>query len=58
MEDLEKKRNKKGIFIRINSNSIRKAYKRDYEDSEESNVKIILDSETGEIHVYAEKNCC
>jgi len=56
MEDLEKESGiKKEYLLESIQTALETAYKRDYEDSEESNVKIIMDSETGEIHVYAEK---
>lgn len=55
LEDLEKEKGiKKDYMLESIETALVTAYKRNY-DSNSENVKIIMNSETGEIHVYAEK---
>lgn len=55
MEELEKEKGiKKEYMLESIETALVTAYKRNY-DSVAENVKIIMNAETGEIHVYAEK---
>lgn len=54
MEELEKEKGiKKEYLLESIEAALVTAYKRNY-DSTSENVKVVMDSETGEIHVYAE----
>ena len=55
MEELEKEKGiKKDYMLESIETALVTAYKRNY-DSNSENVKVVMNSETGEIHVYAEK---
>ena len=55
LEDLEKEKGiKKDYMLESIETALVTAYKRNY-DSNSENVKIVMNDETGEIHVYAEK---
>ena len=55
MEDLEKENGiKKDEMLETIETALVTAYKRNY-DCEDENVKITMDRETGEIHVYMQK---
>ena len=55
IEELEKEKGiKKDYMLESIETALVTAYKRNY-DSNSENVKIVMNSETGEIHVYAEK---
>ncbi len=55
LEDLEKEKGiKKDYMLESIETALVTAYKRNY-DSNFENVKVVMNSETGEIHVYAEK---
>ncbi len=55
MEDLEKEKGiKKDYMLESIETALVTAYKRNY-DSNSENVKVTMNAETGEIHVYAEK---
>ena len=55
MDELEKENGiKKDILLEAIENALVTAYKRNFDSAE--NVKITMDRETGEIHVYAEKD--
>lgn len=54
LDELEKKRNKKEAILESIETALVTAYKRNF-DSEE-NVKVTMDGQTGEIHIYAVKD--
>ena len=55
MDELEKENGiKKDILLEAIENALVTAYKRNFDSAE--NVRITMDRETGEIHVYAEKD--
>ncbi len=55
MDELEKENGiKKDVLLEAIETALVTAYKRNFDSAE--NVKITMDRETGEIHVYAEKN--
>ena len=55
LDELEKEKGiKKDYMLESIETALVTAYKRNY-DSNSENVKIVMNSETGEIHVYAEK---
>ncbi len=55
LEDLEKEKGiKKDYMLESIETALVTAYKRNY-DSNSENVKVVMNSESGEIHVYAEK---
>ena len=55
MDELEKEKGiKKELLLEAIEQALVTAYKRNFDSAE--NVKITMDKETGEIHVYAEKD--
>ena len=55
MDELEKEKGiKKDYLLEAIETALVTAYKRNFDSAE--NVKITMDKETGEIHVYAEKD--
>ena len=56
MDELEKEKGiKKDVLIESIETALITAYKRNY-DSNSDNVKVIMDKETGETHLYIEKD--
>ena len=56
MDELEKEKGiKKDVLIESIENALITAYKRNF-DSTADNVKVVMDSETGETHLYIEKD--
>ena len=56
MDELEKEKGiKKEYMLESIETALVTAYKRNY-DSTADNVKVVMDAESGEIHVYAEKS--